>query len=86
MASEVAAPGGGPLVPDDRRFHNIFHYFRGPSGSGDTYDQQLENNATKALINVLEHSDLAVAQSFIRRFTGNEGPNSSPEILDRRGS
>lgn len=68
MASDVASHDGGPLIVDDRRFHNVFHYFRGPSASGETYDQQLENNATKALINVLEHSHPSVLQSFIARF------------------
>lgn len=59
-------------MADDRRFHNVFHYFRGPSAGDETYDRQLENNATKALINVLEHSDPSVLRSFIARFIGVE--------------
>jgi hypothetical protein len=80
MASDVAPLDGSTLVVDDRRFHNVFHYFRGPSASGETYDQQLENNATKALINVLEHSHPSVLQSFIARFVGVDSNIDRPSF------
>lgn len=40
-------------------FKNLFFQFRGPhsSGSADFREKQLEDNATKALVFVLEHSD-----------------------------
>jgi hypothetical protein len=51
--------------------HNLFVYYRGPSaqklGEIDAH-RQLENNATKALINVLEHGDPALARAFAERF------------------
>lgn len=42
---------------DERPFHNVFTSFRGPSARGERAegsDPQLEDNATKALVNVLE--------------------------------
>jgi len=47
--------------------HNIFHYYRGPVQlQQGKYDQQLENNTTKALVNTIEHSGPAVALKFLR--------------------
>ncbi len=46
--------------------HNIFYYYRGTQrpNQGD-HDRQLENNTTKALINVLEHCAPVVATKFL---------------------
>jgi hypothetical protein len=54
-----------------RRHHNIFFYYRGPSTkavSPHDAHKQLEDNATKALVNVLEHSPPELARSFLGRF------------------
>lgn len=55
-----------------RRHRNCFYYFRGPgskSHDGDV-DRQLEDNCTKALINVLEHGGPALTRRFIASFAG----------------
>ena len=41
-------------------YQNIYYYYRGPRAKGSaktkrSYDIQLENNTTKALINTLKH-------------------------------
>ena len=56
--------------------HNIFYYYRGYKQSKqDGYDQQLENNTTKALINVLKHCHPDVVSDFLKwlgiQTTGN---------------
>jgi hypothetical protein len=46
--------------------HNIFYYYRGPRQSKqEEYDQQLEDNTTKALVNTLKHCSPAVALKFL---------------------
>ncbi|MGA2062813.1 MAG: hypothetical protein ABSG67_20260 [Thermoguttaceae bacterium] len=46
--------------------HNIFYYYSGPNYSKQKqYDQQLENNTTKALVNTLKYCDKFVANSFL---------------------
>lgn len=54
-----------------RRHHNIFVYYRGPSAKAlsevDAH-KQIEDNATKALVNVLEHGEPDLARSFTNRF------------------
>ncbi len=50
---------------------NLFYYYRGPAPDGTEnsyiFERQLEDNATKALIYVLEHSDrTAVLKPFLR--------------------
>jgi hypothetical protein len=49
-------------------FHqNIFYYYRGASQPHQKqYDQQLEDNTTKALVNTLQHSSPTVARKFLR--------------------
>tara|TARA_B100000315_G_scaffold219350_1_gene221225 strand:- start:466 stop:1686 length:1221 start_codon:yes stop_codon:yes gene_type:complete len=48
-------------------FHrNIFYYYRGPTKGSDPHDWQLENNSTKALINVLENTGPVVSDNFLR--------------------
>lgn len=46
--------------------HNIFYYYRGPKHlKQEQYDQQLEDNTTKALVNVLKHCSPAVTLKFL---------------------
>lgn len=45
--------------------HNVFYYYRGPKTEGRTREQQLENNTTKALINVLENASGQVTGPFL---------------------
>lgn len=54
------------------RYQNCFYYFRGPSSKQQVadLDKQLEDNTTKALINVLEHSNLDLTRSFLESLVG----------------
>ena len=54
------------------RYHNCFYYFRGPSSKRKAaeLDKQLEDNTTKALINVLKHSDPKLTTSFLESVVG----------------
>jgi len=48
-------------------FHNnIFYYYRGAKQHGQRQEQQLEDNTTKALINMLQHCDPAVAAEYLK--------------------
>ncbi|NQS88375.1 hypothetical protein HQ584_01085, partial [Patescibacteria group bacterium] len=52
---------------------NIFYYYRGPQKEGKNIDEQLENNTTKALINVIENlSDKNHQLKLLRKITGKE--------------
>jgi hypothetical protein len=77
-----------------RPHHNVFFYYRGPSArqsrqEGERYQQQVEDNSTKALVNVLEHGGPDVARSFLRRFApalaDGWPPGASPELSLQRG-
>lgn len=48
-------------------YKNIFHYYRGQTrnGSEETKQLQIENNTTKAFINVLQHSTPILTMRFI---------------------
>lgn len=49
-------------------YKNIFHYYRGQTRKGAevTKQLQIENNATKAFINVLQHSSPILTRNFIQ--------------------
>ncbi|MBO1513558.1 hypothetical protein [Metabacillus bambusae] len=49
-------------------YKNIFHYYRGQTrkGSEETKQLQIENNATKAFVNVLQHSSPILTRNFIQ--------------------
>lgn len=47
-------------------YRNIFVYFRGPSVNQMQVDRQLEDNITKSLINLFEHSDKSLLKSFLK--------------------
>jgi hypothetical protein len=69
-----------------RPHHNVFFYDRGPSAresrqEGERYQQQVEDNSTKALVNVLQHGGPDVARGFLRRFApalGRPPPHDAP--------
>lgn len=71
----------GP-VSEERPYHNVFVSYRGPSARAveAEVDQQLEDNSTKALINLLElaPASLALVRSFIRRFANEEVELGAP--------
>ncbi|MFS4577620.1 hypothetical protein [Bacillus toyonensis] len=46
-------------------YNNIFHYYKGNSKQNE-HELQFENNVTKALINVLQHSSPTVTTGFIK--------------------
>lgn len=70
------------------RYQNCFYYFRGPSSKEKAAeaDKQLEDNTTKALINVLEHSDRSITRRFLAALVCHDpGPVSEVEyFLQRR--
>lgn len=49
-------------------YKNIFHYYRGQTrkGTEETKQLQIENNATKAFINVFQHSSPILTRNFIQ--------------------
>jgi len=48
-------------------YRNIFYYYRGPSSKKEgELDRQIEDNTTKALVNVLEHGGEDVLKHFLK--------------------
>lgn len=60
------------------RYQNCFYYFRGPSSKQKEadLDKQVEDNTTKALINVLEHSHPDLTSRFLHSLVGWKGTAS----------
>jgi hypothetical protein len=51
-----------------RKLHqNLFYYYTGSSRPGKDVDQQIENNTTKAFINMLENSSLETQRAVLRK-------------------
>jgi hypothetical protein len=75
-------------VPE-RPFHNIFYSFRGPSQRSEhEVDVQLEDNATKALVNVLELSTerASLTRSFVELLASIPvGSGASPSFFLQGG-
>ena len=47
-------------------YRNIFMYFRGTAIDQTQVDRQLEDNLTKSLINLLEHSEKHILKDFLK--------------------
>jgi hypothetical protein len=65
-------------------YRNIFHYYRGQtkSSSKETKQLQIENNVTKAFINVLQHSTSELTSNFLDMLGIQE--TTKPPIYDYR--
>lgn len=68
-------------------YANVFFYFRGPStlGTDGASAPQLENNTTKALVNLLEHADPVVVVSWLGLVGIDAGAHASVEFFVQGG-
>ena len=49
-------------------FRNVFYYYRGPSSKKEgQFDKQIEDNATKALINTSENGEKGLLMRFLKK-------------------
>lgn len=55
-------------------YRNVFMYFRGPSPNQEQADIQLEDNITKSLINLFEHSEKNLLRDFLNSIDINITP------------
>lgn len=64
-------------------YKNIFHYYRGQTrnGSEETKQLQIENNTTKAFINVLQHSTPILTMRFIELLGLNRSNKNTFEYM-----
>lgn len=64
------------------RYQNCFYYFRGSRVQEQEadFDRQLEDNTTKALLNVLEHSGPGLMRSFLSTVVGVDAPSDRPAV------
>ena len=64
-------------------YKNIFHYYRGQTrnGSDETKQLQIENNTTKAFLNVLQHSSPVLTMRFIELIGLNRSNKNTFEYM-----
>lgn len=77
------------------RHRNVFYYYRGPTTASasskdeDRYQQQVEDNSTKALVNVLDLGGGDLIRSFLGRFVpplaAGWSAGSTPELFLQGG-
>ena len=69
------------------RYQNCFYYFRGPKNLSKEARaaKQLEDNTTKALINVLEHGGSELTTSFVSEVIGREVKSKNAEFFLQGG-
>jgi hypothetical protein len=69
------------------RHQNVFFYYRGPTQrtAAGAAERQVEDNTTKALVNLLEYGGRELTRSFVQRFVSPDPPNGAWSYLLQRG-